>query len=278
MQWYYTKGGQQFGPVEEAELFSLAKTRELLPEDLVWNSTMGNEWVKASTIATLFDGIVQPPPAPVSANPPPPPWQEMESASFVPGQTHNRDLMRMARESLANCWGIAIAIVVIYWLINACVQAVPYIGGLASLIIAGPLAVGFNLTFLLIARRSTAQIERLFDGFKIFGTALGAYLLMVLFILLWSLLLIIPGIIAAYSYAMTFFILADDPAIGPLDAITRSKEMMRGHKWKLFCLGWRFFGWLLLAILTCCIGFLWLAPYVQTSLAHFYEDVRPRKR
>lgn len=116
---------------------------------------------------------------------------------------------------------------------------------------------------------------QLFDGFQRFGTALGAYLLTGIFIFLWTLLLIVPGIMAGLSYAMTYFIIADDPTIGPLQAITKSKEMMRGHKWKLFLLHWRFLGWVLLCILTLGIGILWLVPYVSTSLAHFYEDIRP---
>jgi uncharacterized membrane protein len=59
-----------------------------------------------------------------------------------------------------------------------------------------------------------------------------------------------------------------------MEAIDQSKAMMKGNKWKLFCLGWRFFGWILLGILTCGIGLLWVLPYLQTSMARFYEDVR----
>ncbi len=89
------------------------------------------------------------------------------------------------------------------------------------------------------------------------------------------LLLIIPGIIATFRYAMAFFIIADDEDCGPLEAITRSKEMMKGNKWKFFCLNWRFFGWSLLAVFfTFGIGFLWIVPYMQTSFAKFYEDVK----
>lgn len=100
---------------------------------------------------------------------------------------------------------------------------------------------------------------------------------MTFFIALWSLLLIVPGIIVALSCAMTYFIIADDPTVGPILAMTASQEIMRGHKWKLFCLGWRFFGWYLLCLLTLGIGFFWLAPYMQTSWTHFYEDVRISK-
>ncbi len=72
---------------------------------------------------------------------------------------------------------------------------------------------------------------------------------------------------------MAFFVIADDEDCGPLEAISRSKEMMRGNKWKFFCLNWRFFWWGLLCMIL-PIGFLWLVPYMQTSFAKFYEDVK----
>jgi uncharacterized membrane protein len=72
---------------------------------------------------------------------------------------------------------------------------------------------------------------------------------------------------------MVYFIVADDEDTGPLEAIGQSKEMMKGNKWKLFCLQWRFFGWALLCSLL-PIGYLWLIPYMQTSFAKFYEDVK----
>ena len=87
-------------------------------------------------------------------------------------------------------------------------------------------------------------------------------------------MLIIPGIIAAYAYSMAFFIMADNPSVGALEAIRRSKAIMRGRKAKLFCLDLRFLGWGILCLLTLGIGFLWLVPYIQASHAHFYEDVR----
>ena len=73
---------------------------------------------------------------------------------------------------------------------------------------------------------------------------------------------------------MTFYILADDNSIGAMDAMDKSKKMMDGYKWKSFCLGLRFFGWSLLCILTLGIGFLWLMPYAQVSMAKFYDDVK----
>ena len=114
----------------------------------------------------------------------------------------------------------------------------------------------------------------LFDGFKQFGTAFLTSLLMTIFICLWLMLLIVPGIIAMLRYSMTYFVLAENPGMSALDAIRTSKQLMKGRKWKLFCLWWRFFGWMLLCILTCGIGFLWLMPYMTASYARFYDDVR----
>lgn len=186
----------------------------------------------------------------------------------------NKDIMTKARESLKGHWGIAIGAVLVYAVIIGGIQIIPVAGAIISILIAGAMTLGINTIMLTLARGNKTEIGRLFDGFSRFGTTLAAYLLQVLFILLWALLLIIPGIIAAYSYFMTFYILADDKAIGALDAIRKSKEMMKGHKWKLLCLSFRFFGWMVLAILTLGIGFIWLAPYMSVSFAIFYDDIK----
>ena len=189
-------------------------------------------------------------------------------------KTENVVLMQMARESLKGKWGLAIGTFVVYMLITVIIQKTPIIGPIASLIVSGPLALGLAIFSLSISRNQDAKLEQIFQGNENFGTALGAYLLMILFTLLWMLLLIIPGIIAAISYSMTFYILADDNSIGAMDAIEKSKRMMDGYKWKYFCLGLRFFGWALLCILTLGIGLLWLVPYMQVSMAKFYEDIK----
>ena len=98
--------------------------------------------------------------------------------------------------------------------------------------------------------------------------------LMEVFIFLWSLLLLIPGIVKMFSYAMTPFILEENPELSANDAIDRSRAMMKGHKFDLFWLLLSFLGWFLLSMLTLGIGLLWLMPYVQTSIAAFYEDVK----
>ena len=159
-------------------------------------------------------------------------------------------------------------------LIISAVHRIPEVGWLIStIIIYPPLCLGFCIFSLSLSRKQDPHFSQIFEGFSKLGVSIGAFLLGTIFSLLWAFLLIIPGIIAVYSYSMTFCIIAENDSIGPLEAITKSKKMMDGNKWKLFCLSWRFFGWILLCILTFGIGYLWLIPYMMVSYAKFYDDI-----
>ena len=188
--------------------------------------------------------------------------------------TENRELMTRARSQLAGKWGIAVGVTFIYMAILIVLNFIPLIGWLAAVLISGPLVLGITTFFLSLARGREVTVGTLFEGFSFFINALLTYILMTIFLLLWTLLLIVPGIMKAFSYALTFFIMSDDKSVNGTAAITRSKEMMQGNRWKLFCLGCRFIGWALLCLLTLGIGFLWLCPYISTSIANFYDDVR----
>lgn len=190
-------------------------------------------------------------------------------------KTENSILMKQARESLKGRWGLAVGVAAVYLIITIAVQSVDKDAGpVLGFIIAGPLNLGMIIFSLAIARNANPKIDQLFSGFYRFGSAFIAYFLVTLFTILWALLLIIPGIIASLSYAMTLFILADDQSITPREAIRKSKKMMYGYKWKYFLLNLRFIGWAILALLSVGIGFLWLLPYIQVSQAKFYEDIK----
>ena len=189
-------------------------------------------------------------------------------------KTENSILMKRARESLVGKWGLAVGTMFVYSLIVFAVQSIPKAGPVLGLLIGGPMALGLVIFSLSLSRNQNPKFEQIFEGFKRFGTALGTQLLVTLYTLLWTLLLIIPGIIAALSYSMTFYIMADNNSVGIRESIRMSKKMMMGYKWKLFCLGLRFIGWVLLCILTLGIGFLWLIPYMQISTAKFYDDIK----
>ena len=191
--------------------------------------------------------------------------------------TANRDLMQQAREALKGKWGLAVVGNLIYLALMAVVQFIPLVGYIANPIIGGPLLLGVTYFFLALSRKQEAALSQIFDGLQRFVDALITYLLMALFIFLWSLLLIIPGIMAALSYALTFYLVAENPGLKGKEALLRSKTLMNGYRWKLFCLFLRFFGWFLLGALTMGIGFLWIMPYLQTALARFYDDLLENK-
>jgi uncharacterized membrane protein len=188
--------------------------------------------------------------------------------------TDNGILMRNAQSSLSGKWGLAIGTFVVYLLITTVFRYIPFMGEALAIFISGPLILGLAIFSLSLSRDESADISQLFQGFDTFANALITYLLVMVFVILWTLLLIIPGIIAALSYAMTFFILADDTSIKPMEAIDRSKLMMDGYKLKLFGLCLRLFGLALLCILTLGIGFLWLFPFSYVCLAKFYDAIK----
>ena len=189
--------------------------------------------------------------------------------------TENKVLMAQARQSLEGKWGLAMGTCVVFVLISIVLQQIPVAGGIIDILITGAMTIGIAIFALALSRKQEAKLSQIFEGFQKFGIGLGAHLLQALFVILWMLLFIIPGIIASLSYAMTFYIIAENDTIGPLQAISKSKEMMDGNKWKLFCLQFRFLGWALLCILTLGIGFLWLMPYMMVSVAQFYDDLKP---
>ena len=147
--------------------------------------------------------------------------------------------------------------------------------GIVLFVLGSVIEVGYSKFNLdLVDRRSEAKIETMFGYFSFWKTTAAARLLQTLYILLWSLLFIIPGIIAAYSYSMTGYILADNPDMTADEAIARSKQMMDGNRWRLFCLQISFIGWSILSsLLTFGIGDLWLTPYRQAASAVFYREI-----
>ena len=187
--------------------------------------------------------------------------------------TENVILMKMARESLKGRWGLAIGTFLIYTVIVSSFGAMQKVG-LISLLVAGPMALGAAIFSLSLSRGGEAKVEQIFDGFRYFANSLVTYLLMILYVFLWLLLLIVPGIIAAMSYSMVFYIIADNPTLKPSETLDQSKKMMDGYKWKLFYLFLRFFLLALLCILTLGIGFLWLIPYANVTMAKFYDDIK----
>ena len=136
-----------------------------------------------------------------------------------------------------------------------------------------PLAWGYVVFFLRLIRKENTDYGRLFDGFSQYVRIFLAEMLKGIYIFLWTLLLIVPGLIKNYSYAMTEFILEDNPEMNGEQAICESMRLMQGHKMDLFLLDLSMIGWLILSVLTLGIGLLFLYPYFYSAHAHFYEDL-----
>ena len=144
--------------------------------------------------------------------------------------------------------------------------------GLVSFVLGGVVQLGYAQYLLKQHDREITSVRELFSQFDRFGQAFLQKFLRGLYTFLWALLFIIPGIIKSFSYAMTPFIMAENPNMTAKEAITASKQLMEGHKWELFCLGFSFIGWYLLAALTLGIGSFFLNPYVEAAYAAFYRD------
>lgn len=139
--------------------------------------------------------------------------------------------------------------------------------------IGAAVELGLNQFYIRMAYGDSPSIGVLFEKFRYIGKALALRLVTTIFIILWSLLFIIPGIIAAYRYSMAAYVLAENPEYGIMEAIYTSSDMMEGNKWRLFCLQFSFIGWNLLASLTFGIGFLFVTPYRIAAETSFYLDV-----
>ena len=198
-------------------------------------------------------------------------------------QRTNSEIRKQARQALEGNWGKAVLAMLIVLLITEVVPAPfqfvtdnPLTQSMPQLIVALlclPLYWGFDVFILRIVRAERVQLSNLFDGYKDFWRIFLASLLYAVYVLLWTLLLIVPGIIKSLSYAMMPYVLKDNPEMGGEEAIHRSRVLMDGHKMKLFLLYLSFIGWAILCLLTLGIGFLLLAPYVDASKAAFYESL-----
>ena len=287
MQWHYAEDRRPIGPVSDLELSNLVKQGRITADTLVWRAGMEN-WARYGDIAGQDV----------------PPNTGQSSPSL--GNTPNKELMAQGLAAIRGSWGLAVGVFVVFLLISSS-------AGVISFFIAGPFELGLAIFFLAVSRGGEQNFGMLFSGFNRFLQAFLANLLMCIFVGVLALLpmlilvflfatiiisvglgtsahsgmlaalaipmcglMMIPLIIATYAFSMTFYVLADNQDISAFDAIVQSVKMMRGRKWKLFCLGFRFVGWVVLALCTCGIGFLWLMPYIYTTIARFYDDVKDR--
>ncbi|MFA5422100.1 MAG: DUF975 family protein [Bacilli bacterium] len=179
---------------------------------------------------------------------------------------------RSADEKLSGKWGEA---AIGYFIFSLVVGFITSIGGVGMLILGGPLMFGYALFIDEIYRGERPNINTLFKGFSDRLTDLILLgLLSQVYLMLWSLLFIIPGIIKSYSYSMIYYIKLDNPDMHYEDVITRSRKIMDGNKWRLFCLYLSHIGWYFLVFLTGGILIFWVEPKVQLAKYAFYQEIK----
>lgn len=217
-----------------------------------------------------------------------------------------RDLRARARQSLEGQWWLSIGVAFVAGLLGALLisgggqfnlnldertmRRLPeivrlilqaYISiagtlGLAQFILGGVVQLGYCSFLLKQHDGEKAEFGDLFSKFDQFGQGFAQAFLRGLYVFLWSLLLIIPGIVKSFSYAMTPFIMVEHPDMSANEAITASRELMDGRKTDLFWLGLTFIGWSLLSLLTLNLGSIALNPYMNAAYAAFYRSLVPR--
>ncbi len=181
---------------------------------------------------------------------------------------------QLGNNLFCNAWLFAVLACFIFSVI--CSVAGSIIVGIGAVIVTGPLSFGLNYLFLKQARdHQPMDLGDMFKGFSSdFGQNLLIGLMTAIFTALWSLLLIVPGIVKVYSYSMVYYIKADHPEYDWRQCIAESQAMMNGHKMDLFILDLSFIGWMIVGSLCLGVGTLWVSAYMEAAHAHFYESIQ----
>ena len=170
-------------------------------------------------------------------------------------------------------WMMALLVVFLFSVILSFASSITV--SIAAIIITGPLCMGLTRFFLKLARSGETEIGTLFSGFEnSFDQHLLIGLMTSLFTFLWSLLFIIPGIVKAYAYSMAYYVKCDNPSFDWKQCLDESQRIMKGKKWKLFCLDLSFIGWIIVGTFVCGVGVLWVEPYMQAARTSFYESIK----
>lgn len=217
-----------------------------------------------------------------------------------------KQIRQLARQNLSPSWGVSIGVAAVASLLGGLMLGTSFLPnieytktifseshplwdsarvsyssgalGIASFILGGVLQLGYAKFLLKQHDGQQLDFGDLFSQFDRFGAGFAQAFLRGLYVFLWSLLLVVPGIIAALRYAMTPFIMAEHPELTASEGIQRSKELMEGHKMDLFILWLTFLGWDILCALTLNIGNLILNPYKNAAMAIFYRNITSQKR
>lgn len=187
----------------------------------------------------------------------------------------NRAELKMkAKQMISGKMGMLIVCFIIVAALTGACTRIPKAGWIVSMCVTGPLTLGTAYIYLNLTRGFDPDVNILFSGFQRFVDTLVLTLLISVFTFLWSLLLVVPGIIKAISYSQAYYILAEHPEMSGKEALDESIVMMDGHKMDYFVLVLSFLPWLLLCGITCGLASLYVVPYMQATFVNFYEEIK----
>lgn len=184
------------------------------------------------------------------------------------------ELKSVAKEQIKGKIGILFVITLIIGAIGAACAFIPVIGPIGAIIITPAFEISMCMIYLKLTKNEEISVGDAFNGFNITGKAVWLAIITQFFTFLWTLLFIIPGIVKVYSYSMAMYILADNPELTAREALSKSKEIMDGHKFDLFVLQLSFFWWYLLGSITLGIAYIYVLPYVSATTANFYNSIK----
>ncbi|MFI3229222.1 MAG: DUF975 family protein [Bacillota bacterium] len=188
-----------------------------------------------------------------------------------------------AKQSLKGVWNdCAIIALVVGIALAAIATVITFVFTFANLVVAIFLtpAIEISVAYIglnLYRKIKNPQFSDMTEGFKCYSKSLEIGIRKYVVIFLYTLLLIIPGIIKKYAYSFANFIMLDDKDITPKDAIKKSEELTNGNKMDLFLLDLSFIGWYLLSAFTCGILALWIVPYHNIAKVAYYQKLRAKK-
>ena len=202
--------------------------------------------------------------------------QAASEAMLFTGGMSRAEMKQAAKDRLAGNWGKAIGVTLLVIVIIGAASSLSM--GIGALLLFGVLGFGQMRFFMQLFKLREVEFVTRFKGFDDFGKTCWLGILQSLLLFAWSLLFAIPGIVKAYAYSMSYYILNDHPEMTANEAVTASKEMMKGHKGELFVLDLSFIGWGILSALTCGILELcYVGPYRLATRTAFYEDLKARQ-
>ncbi len=189
-------------------------------------------------------------------------------------QIKERAKAQLGFKIFGNNWLFAVLALLLISVATGVVSAVTF--GIAAIVIIGPIQYAMSFLFLKQARDGQQMdMKDLLSGFTSdFSGNFLLGLLQAIFIWLWSLLFVIPGIVKSYAYSMSFFLKVDHPEYDWKTCLDESRKMMNGHKMDLFIQDLSFIGWMIVGSLCFGVGTLWVSAYMQAARAQFYENLK----